>query len=58
MNCLDRKIPLKQVFFLTFMTVTALLAVMQMPRHAKAQKFKCTLSQNQEPFWSENLYEK
>ena len=28
-----------------------------MPRHAKAEKFKRPLSQNQEPFSSENLYE-
>ena len=30
---------------------------MQMPRHAKAQEFKHSLSQNQEPIWGENLYE-
>ena len=28
-----------------------------MPRHAKASKFKRTLSQNQEPFRSESLHE-
>ena len=37
--------------------MTALSAVMQMPRRAKAQKFKRSLSQNQEPIWSKNLYE-
>ena len=37
--------------------MTALLAVMKMPRHAKPEKFKRPLSQNQEPFWRENLYE-
>ena len=45
----------KYVTFLTYMK--ALSAVMKMPRHAIAQKFKCTLSQNQEPCRSENLYE-
>ena len=37
--------------------MTALLAVIWIPRHTKAWKFKRTLSQNLEPFWNENLYE-
>ena len=28
-----------------------------MPRHAKTEKFKRTVPQNEEPFWSENLSE-
>ena len=32
-------------------------AASQMPRHAKAGKFKRSVSQNEEPFWTENLFE-
>ena len=38
--------------------MTALLAVMQMPRHTERLEIRRrTLSQNQETFWSENLLE-
>ena len=44
----------KSVMFLTHIRVFP--AASYMPRHAKAWKFKRPLSQNEEPFRTENLF--
>ena len=36
--------------------IRAFSAASQMPHHAKAGKFKRPVSQNEEPFWTENLF--
>ena len=53
-ECLDSKISKNSVMLLT--NIRAFQAASQMPRHAKASKFKRLVSQNKEPFWTENLF--